>query len=302
MSRFGKVAVLYGGPSAEREISLKSGAAVLSALRARAIDAHGLDVGPGLAEDLKAGAYERAFIALHGRLGEDGSVQGFLDVLGIPYTGSGVSASALAMDKVLSKAVWAAYGIATPAYRVLASEAQAEAASALGFPLIVKPASGGSSLGISKVQNAGELIPAWHAARPFGTVLAERCIVGPEYTCALLGDEALPVIRLETTHDFYDYDAKYISNTTRYHCPAGLSAEREQAARDLARAAFAALGGRGWGRVDIMADAAGAFFVLEANTVPGMTDHSLVPMAARARGLSFEDLVERILAQTQEAT
>ncbi|MHB1512692.1 MAG: D-alanine--D-alanine ligase [Acidiferrobacter sp.] len=297
MSPYGKVAVLCGGASSEREISLKSGAAVLAALRARGVDAHGVDAGRDLPMRLAEG-YDRAFIALHGRLGEDGCVQGLLEVMGIPYTGSGVAASALAMDKVATKALFLASSLSTPDYRVIDTEADLAAAATLGFPLILKPVSEGSSVGVSRVAQATTLAEAFHKARAFGFVLAETCIVGPEYTCAILGDRALPIIRLETPHDFYDYEAKYLVGTTRYHCPAGLTPERELAMQDLAMRAFKALGARGWGRVDIMEDSAGRFYVLELNTVPGMTDHSLVPMAARAAGLSFEDLVLEILSQT----
>lgn len=301
MSRYGKVAVLYGGTSSERDVSLKSGAAVLNALTAQGIDAQGIDVAADLPKRLMAERYDRAFIVLHGRLGEDGCVQGLLEVLGIPYTGSGVTASAIAMDKVLSKAVWQSASVSTPDFVLLASEDALGSAVSLGFPLIVKPVSEGSSVGISKVRTEAELLAGYQEARAFGQVMAERCIVGPEYTCAFLDGAALPVIRLETPHDFYDYEAKYLLNTTRYHCPSGLTTAAECAMQELARRAFMALGARGWGRVDVMADAQGNFYVLELNTVPGMTDHSLVPMAARAAGLSFEDLVVRILAQTVRA-
>ncbi len=301
MSRYGKVAVLYGGTSSERNVSLKSGAAVLSALMAQGIDAHGIDVAADLPGRLMAGRYDRAFIVLHGRLGEDGCVQGLLEVLGVPYTGSGVTASAVAMDKALSKAVWQTASISTPDHVLLVSEGALATAAKLGFPLIVKPISEGSSVGISKVRTEAELFAGYQKARAFGPVMAERCIVGHEYTCAFLGDIAFPVIRLETPRDFYDYEAKYLLDTTRYHCPSGLTAKAERAMQELARQAFLALGARGWGRVDVMADQQGNFYVLELNTVPGMTDHSLVPMAARAAGMSFGDLVVRILAQTLEA-
>ncbi len=302
MSRYGKVAVLYGGSSSEREVSLKSGAAVLTALRSRGIDAHGIDAQSGLVAALLGGGYDRAFIALHGRLGEDGAVQGLLEVLGIPYTGSGVAASAVAMDKALSKAILRSAQLPTPDSCVLTSERDLPLAAALGFPLVIKPLSEGSSIGVSKVHLAADLARAYQEACRFGPVLAERCICGPEYTCAILGARALPTIRLETPHEIYDYEAKYVLNTTRYHCPAGLTAAAEADIQALAMNAFKALGGRGWGRVDIMADAQGRFYVLELNTVPGMTDHSLVPMAARAAGLGFADLVEAILAETLEAS
>ena len=299
MSRYGKVAVLYGGMSAERAVSLKSGQAVLAALQARGIDAHGIDVGHDLAARLAEG-YDRAFIALHGRLGEDGCVQGLLEVMGMPYTGSGVAASAVAMDKMLTKAVLRAASLPTPDFRLLHHEADLATVASLGFPLILKPVSEGSSIGVSKVLSSADLGLAFRKARAYGPVLAEACMTGPEYTCAILGDRTLPVIRLETPQAFYDYEAKYLLNTTRYHCPSGLSVEEERAMQALAWATFQALGARGWGRVDIMADGDGAPHVLELNTVPGMTDHSLVPMASRAAGLSFEDLVLAILSETLE--
>lgn len=300
MSRYGKVAVLYGGQSSERAVSLKSGQAVLAALKARGVDAHGIDVGPDLAARLAEG-YERAFIALHGQLGEDGCVQGLLEVMGMPYTGSGVAASAVAMDKMLTKAVLRAAALPTPDFRVVHDEADLAAVTALGLPLFLKPVSEGSSIGVSKVLSPSDLVHAFHKARAYGPVLAEACITGAEYTCAILGDRTLPVIRLETTQPFYDYEAKYLLNTTRYHCPAGLSAEEERAMQALAWTTFQALGARGWGRVDIMTAEDGTPSVLELNTVPGLTDHSLVPMAARAAGLSFEDLVLAILSETLEA-
>ncbi|WP_298138622.1 D-alanine--D-alanine ligase [Acidiferrobacter sp.] len=300
MSRYGKVAVLYGGQSSERAVSLKSGEAVLAALRARGIDAHGIDAGRDLAARLAEG-YDRAFIALHGRLGEDGSVQGLLEVMGMPYTGSGVAASAVAMDKMLTKAVLRAASLPTPDFRLLRREEDLASVTALGLPLILKPVSEGSSIGVSKVVSPADLETAFRKAHAYGPVLAETCITGPEYTCAILGDRALPVIRLETARDFYDYDAKYVLDTTRYHCPCGLPAAEERAMQALALATFEALGARGWGRVDIMAGAGGAPYVLELNTVPGMTDHSLVPMAARHAGLGFEDLVLAILSETLEA-
>lgn len=298
MNKYGKVAVLYGGPSSEREVSLKSGAAVLAALLAQGVDAHGIDVAHDLADRLVAGRFDRVFNVLHGRMGEDGCVQGLLEVLGLPYTGSGVTASAVAMDKALTKAVWRAAGVPTPDYRLLQSEAQLREIALLGFPLIVKPIAEGSSIGISKVRTVDELKAAYHKAQAFGPVMVEKCIVGPEYTCALLNQTPLPVIRLETPHDFYDYEAKYVLMTTEYHCPSGLAPDAEREIQNLALSAAAAVGASGWGRVDIMADRDGHFFVLELNTVPGMTDHSLVPMAARAAGLSFESLVDAILGHT----
>ncbi|MDA8389834.1 MAG: D-alanine--D-alanine ligase [Gammaproteobacteria bacterium] len=298
MNDYGRVAVLYGGPSSEREVSLKSGAAVLRALVSRGVDAHGIDVQPDIASRLLAGGFRRVFLALHGRLGEDGAIQGFLEVLGLPYTGSGVTASAVAMDKALSKAVWVAGGVPTPEYALIRTEEDmAAAATRLGYPLIIKPVAEGSSIGITKVRDPKDLPGAYRLAADYGHVLAERCVVGAEYTCAILGGRALPVIRLETPQEFYDYEAKYVLNTTQYHCPAGLAPDEEREAQLLSLRAFEALGAQGWGRVDLMRDAKGRFYVLELNTAPGMTDHSLVPMAARAAGLSFEDLVLAILDQ-----
>ncbi len=302
--QFGRVAVLYGGWSAEREVSLKSGRAVLEALQARGVDAHGIDAGRDVVEQLKAGAFERAFIVMHGRGGEDGVIQGALELLGLPYTGSKVLASALGMDKLRTKQLWLGAGLPTPAFRVLESMADAEAAAReLALPLMVKPALEGSSIGMSKVRTAADLPAAFAKAAGFGPVLAEQFIEGGEYTVAILGDRALPPIRLETSHDFYDFDAKYIANDTRYHCPCGLPPEAEVELKSLALAAFRTIGASGWGRVDVMRDGAGRFWLLEINTVPGMTDHSLVPMAARADGMDFGDLVLAILATTlgQEA-
>lgn len=299
--QFGRVAVLYGGWSAEREVSLKSGRAVLEALQARGVDAHGIDAGRDVVEQLKAGGFDRAFIVMHGRGGEDGVIQGALDLIGLPYTGSGVLASALGMDKLRTKQIWLGAGLPTPAFRVLESGADAEAAGqALALPLMVKPALEGSSIGMSKVRSATDLPAAFAKASGFGPVLAEQFIEGGEYTVAILGDRALPPIRLETSHDFYDFDAKYIANDTRYHCPCGLPPEAEDELQRLALAAFRAVGASGWGRVDVMRDGEGRFWLLEINTVPGMTDHSLVPMAARVAGMEFGELVWRILATTLE--
>jgi len=294
--QFGRVAVLMGGTSAERPVSLKSGAAVLEALRRRGVDAQGIDAGADVMERLAAG-YDRVFIALHGRGGEDGVIQGALETLGLPYTGSGVLASSLAMDKLRTKALWRGFGLPTPEYLQLGPETDWRAAAGqLRLPLIVKPVHEGSSIGMSKVDDAGQLERAWRAAAEYDSeVIAERWITGEEYTVAVLNGEPLPAIRLETPHSFYDYEAKYQSETTRYHCPAGLSGEQERAIGRLAREAFDALGCRGWGRIDFMRDEQGRFWLIEANTIPGMTDHSLVPMAARAAGLDFDELVWRIL-------
>lgn len=298
---FGRVAVLFGGWSAEREVSLKSGRAVLEALQARGVDAHGIDADRDVLETLKAGAFDRAFIVMHGRGGEDGVIQGALELIGLPYTGSGVLASALGMDKLRTKQLWLGAGLPTPDFRVLNSEQDAvEAGQALAMPLMVKPALEGSSIGMSKVNRAEALPGAYLKAHGFGPVLAERFIRGEEYTVAVLADSALPPIRLETTHDFYDFDAKYIANDTRYHCPCGLPTEADDELKALALAAFRAVGARGWGRVDVMRDGDGRFWLLEINTVPGMTDHSLVPMAARVAGMDFEALVWRVLETTLE--
>ncbi len=296
---FGKVAVLMGGHAAERVISLRSGQAVLEALRCAGVDAEAVDAGDSdVLRQLEQGGYDRVFNALHGRGGEDGVMQGCLETLGLPYTGSGVLASALAMDKLRTKQLWHGVGLPTPEFALLDSEADLEqAAREVGFPMMIKPIHEGSSFGMSKVEEAGQLPSAWALARQYDqAVLAERWITGAEYTAAILGDEALPLIRLETGNVFYDYQAKYESNSTRYHCPCGLPAERERDYQQLALAAFRALDGHGWGRVDFMVDAEGRPWLIELNTVPGMTDHSLVPMAARQAGLDFETLVVRILA------
>lgn len=297
---FGKVAVLMGGWSAEREVSLISGAAVLRALQAQGIDAHGVDVERDISRVLANGGFDRAFIALHGRGGEDGVIQGALEILGLPYTGSGVLASALGMDKLRTKQIWRGLGLPTPACRIVSSaEELALAAEAFGLPLAVKPACEGSSIGISRVSHLEQCQGAWERASACNSpVLVEPWIQGQEYTGGLLQGQALPLIRLETPREFYDYQAKYYANDTRYLCPCGLDAAQELALRDLVQRAFAAVGGAGWGRVDLMLDAQDQAWLLEVNTVPGMTDHSLVPMAARAAGLDFEELVWRILETT----
>ncbi len=295
--QFGKVAVLLGGRSAEREVSLKSGGMVLQALRAKGIDAHAFDPQQRDLAALIAQKFDRAFVALHGRYGEDGTLQGALELLGIPYTGSGVLSSALAMDKWRTKLVWQALGISTPRYELLSASSDFKAVAArLGLPLMVKPANEGSSIGMSKVGAASGLEEAYALAANYDSVvIAEQFIEGVELTAAVLGGKALPLIKLETPREFYDYEAKYVTNDTRYIIPCGLAAGAESAVQQQALAAFAALGCRGWGRVDLMLDAAGAPYFIEVNTSPGMTDHSLVPMAARHAGLSFEDLVVRIL-------
>jgi D-alanine-D-alanine ligase len=294
----GKVAVLMGGRSAEREISLMSGVGVLKALRAKGVDAHAFDPAQRNLADLKAEGFERCFIALHGRGGEDGTMQGALEVMGIPYTGSGVLGSAIAMDKWRTKMIWIANGLPTPRYRILAAGDDWHAvARELGLPLIVKPANEGSTLGLTKVTAVSQLPAAYElAAREYRDIaLAESFVDGPEYTASLLGATALPLIRIEAPQGNYDYQHKYFSDDTRYLCPCGLPAGEEEALKALAQQAFGLLGCAGWGRVDLMLDAAGKPWLLEVNTSPGMTSHSLVPMAARAVGMSYEDLCLRIL-------
>ncbi len=297
MSGPGKVAVLMGGPSSEREISLLSGTAVLKALRDRGVDAHAFDPVERPLAALAAEGYKRVFIALHGRFGEDGTVQGALETMAIPYTGSGVMASALAMDKWRTKMLWLQAGLATPRYRVLTVGADWNAvAKDIGLPLIVKPAREGSTIGISKVTRVGDLPKAYaDAARHDPLVLAEQFIDGQEVTASILAERALPVIRIEAPGGNYDYQNKYFSDETRYFCPSGLPAALEKTIQALSLEAFKLLDCRGWGRADLMIDAAGKPWLLEMNTSPGMTAHSLVPMAAREAGLSFEDLVMAIL-------
>jgi len=294
---FGKVAVLMGGRSAEREVSLNSGAAVLTALQAKAIDAHGLDVSDNVLMDLQAGEFDRVFIILHGRGGEDGVMQGALETIGMPYTGSGVLGSALGMDKLRCKLMWQGAGMPTPTYAVADQASNfAELVDVLGLPLIVKPACEGSSIGMNKVVDPSQLAHAVREAAASGdSVLVEQWVEGAEYTVAVLNGEALPAIRLQTPNAFYDFAAKYEANNTVYCCPCGLSEDKEAQLQQLAVHAFNSVGAHGWGRVDFMADEAGNFYLLEVNTVPGMTDHSLVPMAAKAAGLSFDELVWRVL-------
>jgi D-alanine-D-alanine ligase len=300
---YGKVAVLMGGHSAEREISLASGAASLQALQSAGVDAQGVDTAAdNLYDTLVNGGYARVFIALHGRGGEDGVIQGMLETVGIPYTGSHVLGSALGMDKLRTKQVWQSAGIPTPAFTVLSSKAEvAVAKSDLRYPVIVKPPHEGSSFGISKVDVADDLPAAWEqAARYDTTVLVEQWIAGGEYTAGILGDEVLPLIRLETPNAFYDYAAKYETDTTRYLIPCGLEAGKEAALQSLSLAAYRAVGASGWGRVDFMLDASGQPWFIEVNTVPGLTDHSLVPMAAQAAGIDFSQLVCGILDSSLE--
>ncbi|OYY95534.1 MAG: D-alanine--D-alanine ligase [Hydrogenophilales bacterium 28-61-23] len=304
-NNFGKVAVMFGGTSAEREVSLNSGAAVLAALQSRGVDAHAFDPATRPLADLQSEGFQRVFIALHGRGGEDGSLQGALTLMNLPFTGSGVLASALAMDKWRSKLVWRALGLPIPEFAVLTADSDFAAVIAkLGLPLFVKPAREGSSIGIVKVKAAADVVAQLaaayaEAAKHDNLVLAERAMNGGEFTVAILGTgadaRALPSIRIVPATEFYDYEAKYSRDDTRYLCPSGLSDAREAQMRDLALQGYRALGCRGWARVDFLLDDAGNPYLLEANTAPGMTSHSLAPMAARVDGLEFADLCIRIL-------
>ncbi len=297
MSNFGKVAVLMGGKSAEREISLMSGQNVLAGLCRKGIDAHAFDPAERPVFELKSARFERAFIALHGRYGEDGTVQGALELMGIPYTGSGVMASALSLDKERTKLVWAASGIPTPRHQMLTAGSNwAAVAEQLGLPLIVKPVHEGSSLGLTKVTSVEKIAAAYELALRYDTrVLAEEFVPGRELTASFLGIEVLPLIRIEAPQGNYDYQNKYFSDATQYHCPCGVPAAQEKQLQALAMRAIEVLGCSGWGRADLILRDDGNPFVLEMNTIPGMTAHSLVPMAARAVGIEFDDLVVRIL-------
>jgi len=296
--QFGKVAVMMGGSSAEREISLQSGQAVFEALQRQKVDAHIVDPRKNLMTQLATGNFDRVFIALHGRGGEDGLMQGLLEILELPYTGSGVLGSSLAMDKCRSKRIWQNHGFPTPAFIELNESSDwQEVVECLGLPLIIKPVREGSSYGASKVKKLSEMESAWRQAHEFDErVMAESWIEGGEYTAPVLGDEVLPMIRLETPREFYDYEAKYIADTTQYHCPCGLDADVENELGKLAFAAFEVLDASGWGRVDFMLDAEDKPWLIEVNTIPGMTSHSLVPMSAKQAGMSFDDLTLRILA------
>lgn len=299
-----KVAVLLGGTSAEREVSLMSGAAVIAGLKEAGIDAHGVDPRDFPVMRLKEEGFAKVFIALHGRGGEDGTLQGVLDSLQIPYTGSGVMASAITMDKWRSKLLWQGAELPVAPY-VWINRQQMEAGiddaltqriAQLGMPLFVKPSSEGSSVGISRVNQPSELPAALEEAfRHDDDVLIEKFISGPEYTVGILGEQILPSIRIQPASDFYDYEAKYISDDTQYFCPSGLSADKEAELQELVLNAWRTLGCSGWGRVDVMMDGDGTFYLLEVNTSPGMTSHSLVPMAAKQAGMSFSQLVARIL-------
>jgi D-alanine-D-alanine ligase len=302
-NKFGKVAVLFGGKSAEREISLKSGAAVLAALLRQGVDAHKFDPAEYPLHDLES--FDRAFNALHGRYGEDGTIQGALELMNIPYTGSGVMASSLGMDKWRTKLLWKVLNIATPDFEVVNAQSDFAAIERkLGLPLFVKPANEGSSIGITKVKQKGGLQPAWIlACRADPLVIAEQFIGGGEYTVGILGETPLPIVRIVPKNEFYDYEAKYLRNDTEYLCPCGLSVEKEVQIQAEALQAFRAVGCKGWGRVDFLMDGdstndMGNHYFLEVNTSPGMTDHSLVPMAAKAAGISFDELVIKILAMT----
>jgi D-alanine-D-alanine ligase len=295
---FGKTAVMLGGDSSEREISLLSGNAVLAALKRRGVDAHGFDPKDRPVEALRSEGFERVWIALHGPGGEDGAMQGALDWLGVPYTGSGVLASALTMDKLKTKRVVVGAGYAAPDYAVLSSPADLEAAlKRIGLPMMVKPASQGSSVGMTKVKAPGEFQRAYAEARAVDPIVfAEAFITGDEYTVGVLQNQALPSIRIQPATEFYDYQAKYFRNDTQYHCPSGLTASAEAELQAAALAAFQVTDCFGWGRVDFMRDATtDKFYFIEINTTPGMTDHSLVPMAARQAGMDFEELVWRVL-------
>lgn len=295
---YGKVAVLMGGWSAEREISLQSGNAVLNALVESGVNAVGIDVDDAVAKELIEGGFDRAFIALHGRGGEDGSIQGLMDTMKLPYTGSGVLGSALALDKVRSKQVWLSIDLATPDFQIIENKDDCDTAiAALGLPLIVKPVLEGSSIGMTKVETQEQMFPALELAQQsLGCIIAERWVEGDEYTAAILGRRVLPLIKLETSRKFYDYVAKYEADDTRYICPCGLSESIESELAEFSLKAFDAVGASGWGRVDFIVDASDKAWLIEVNTIPGMTDHSLVPMAAQQSGLKFNDLVLEILA------
>ncbi|WP_075182226.1 D-alanine--D-alanine ligase [Pantoea sp. 1.19] len=299
-----KVAVLFGGTSAERDVSLLSGAAVLAGLHEAGVDAHPVDPCAYPVMRLKEAGFEKVFIALHGRGGEDGTLQGVLEYLQLPYTGSGVMASAITMDKMRTKMLWQAAGLPIAPYVALTrqqftaglEQAQRDAIAALGLPVFVKPSCEGSSVGISRVNVASELPAALEEAfRHDDDVLVEAFLAGAEYTVAIVGDRTLPSIRIQPASSFYDYEAKYLSDETQYFCPSGLTDEREAELHALVKRAWQVMGCSGWGRVDVMMDGNGAFFLLEVNTSPGMTSHSLVPMAAKQAGMSFSQLVARIL-------
>ena len=294
---FGKVAVLMGGRSAEREISLKSGSAVLDALRNQGVDAYPFDPAEKPMEALLRQQFDRAYVSLHGRYGEDGTVQGALELMRLPYTGSGVLASALAMDKWRTKLMWQAVGICSPRSMVLNEKSDPDGVvSMLGLPLIIKPAREGSTIGLTKIKHKKDLLIAYQLAAKYDVlVLAEEFISGKELTVGILGEMSLPLVRIEVAGELYDYQAKYYSDDTQYFCPSGLSGDEEQGIQAKALQAYQVLGCEGWGRIDLILDSSGTPYFLEANTSPGMTNHSLVPMAAKEAGIVFEDLVLRIL-------
>jgi D-alanine-D-alanine ligase len=295
--KFGRVAVLMGGTAAERPVSLRSGAAVYEALKRKGVDAIAIDVTGNPIDALLEHKVDRVFNIIHGRGGEDGVLQGVLEAMKIPYTGSGVMASALSMDKLRTKLCWQGYGLVTPRWHLLKNEDDIDhCIEKLGFPVIVKPAQEGSSIGMSKAKDRDGLVKALALAASYRCdVYAEAWVTGKEYTVAILNGEALPAIRLETPNEFYDYEAKYAATTTQYHCPCGLSQDQEDQLRKLAETADHVVGVKGWARVDVFIDHSGQYQLIEINTVPGMTDHSLVPMAARQAGIDFDDLVWRIL-------
>jgi D-alanine-D-alanine ligase len=306
VKNFGKVAVLFGGKSDEREVSLKSGSAVLAALLRQGVDAHAFDPAEHPLHELEG--FDRAFISLHGRYGEDGTIQGALELMGIPYTGSGVMASSLGMDKWRTKLLWRVLNIKTPDFEMVDAQSDFVAIEQkLGLPLFVKPANEGSSIGITKVKQKSGLQAAYLlAAKADPLVIAEKFVGGGEYTVGILEDPKLgliplPIVRIMPKNEFYDYEAKYLRDDTEYLCPCGLSAEKEAQIQTEALEAFRAVGCRGWGRVDFLMDEAGNHYFLELNTSPGMTDHSLVPMAAKAAGMNFDELVIKILAMTLKA-
>ena len=300
---FGKVAVVMGGFAAEREVSLISGKAVLEGLQSKGIDAHAIDLDRDVVSTLKQGGFDRVFNVVHGRGGDDGQLSGTLDLLKMPYTGSGVLGCALAMDKYRTKQIWQSLNLPTPNYLLIESKAQLADAAKLGFPLMLKAALEGSSIGVVKVSNEQALEAAWEEASACNShVIAEQFVDGRgvEYTCSILGDRALPLIALHAKNDFYDYEAKYLADDTEYRVPCGLDEAKEAEIQALCLKAFKAVDAKGWGRVDVMLDQAANPWLIEVNTVPGMTSHSLVPMAAKAVGLSFADLVWEVLAQTLE--
>lgn len=294
---FGRVAVLMGGTAAERAVSLRSGAAVYEALKRKGVDAIAIDVTGNPIDALLEHKVDRVFNIIHGRGGEDGVLQGVLEAMKIPYTGSGVMASALSMDKLRTKLCWQGFGLVTPRWHLLKDEGDIDPCiEKLGFPVIVKPAQEGSSIGMSKAKDRNELVEALALAASYRCdVYAEAWVTGKEYTVAILNGEALPPIRLETPNEFYDYEAKYAATTTQYHCPCGLGQDQEEQLKKLAETASQVVGVKGWARVDVFIDNSGQYQLIEINTVPGMTDHSLVPMAARQAGIDFDDLVWRVL-------